>query len=88
MEEDISPLLRHLNSATTLDPGHARRVVEEVLAYFAESVEAFVLRRHQELTSEGLRNPVIYQQIGQELGGRLFTATPLSTRQIRRLIYG
>ena len=88
MEEDINPLLRHLSAATALDSNQARHVIEEVLAYYAESVEAFVLRRHQELTTEGLRNAVIYQQISLELDGRLFSAAPLSTRQIRRLIYG
>jgi hypothetical protein len=88
MEEDISPLLRHLSSAAALEHDQARHIVEEVLAYFTESVEAFVLRRHQELSSAGLRNAAIYQQISQELSGRLFAATPLSIRQIRRLIYG
>jgi hypothetical protein len=73
---------------TALPPRAAARLIEEVLAYFSESVEEFVTRRHRELRAEDLQNDAIFARIAAELRTRRFTAPPLSERQIRRLIYG
>ena len=81
-------LLVHLSQVTRLSPHEAGRVLEEICAYFTESVEEFVSRRHQELQHEGLANRVIYQRIADELRERRFPAPHLSQRQIWRLIYG
>jgi hypothetical protein len=88
MAQDVGDLLEHLARTTALPPPAAARLVDEVLAYFSESVEAFVVRRHRELRAEDLQNEAIFARIAAELGARRFTAPPLTERQIRRLIYG
>jgi hypothetical protein len=88
MEHDVGDLLEHLTRITALPPRAAARLVDEVLTYFSESVEAFVARRHGELRAEGLQNDAIFTRIAAELRARRFTAPPLSARQIRRVIYG
>ena len=88
MERDVTGLVEHLTRITGLTPRAAARLIEEVLAYFSESVDAFVTRRHRELRAEDLQNEAIFTRIATELQTRRFTAPPLSARQIRRLIYG
>jgi hypothetical protein len=51
-------------------------------------VAEFVQRRHRELAARGLTNDRIFATVGAELSGRLFPAPPLTTRQLRRLVYG
>ena len=48
-------LLEHLERTTRLTPAEAERVVAEVINYFSESLEGFVVRRHAELQSEAFR---------------------------------
>lgn len=81
-------LLEHLERTTRLTPGEAERVVAEVLAYFSESLGCFVARRHAELQGEELKNAEIFARIAAELDERRFAAPELSTRQIRRMVYG
>jgi len=81
-------LLEHLERTTRLTPAEAERVVAEVINYFSESLEGFVVRRHAELQSEELRNADIFTRIAAELHERRFAAPPLSERQIRRMVYG
>lgn len=88
MANDIDTLTTHLTTATGLPTGQARRLIDDVLAYFDETVDAFITRRHRELMAQGLKNDAIYRQLGYELHGRRFLAAPLTERQIRRLIYG
>jgi len=88
MTNDIQPLIEHLSRSTRLPDAQARRVVEDVLAYFNETVDDFVIRRHAELQSQGVRNDAIFDQLAIELTRRPFTQPSLSKRQIRRLIYG
>ena len=85
---DLEDLVDHLVKTTRLQPSEAQRVVEEVLAFFTETAEGFVVRRHAELQGEQLRNTAIYQRITAELEVRRFAGPKLSTRQIRRIIYG
>ncbi len=66
----------------------AARLIEEVLAYYDESAERFIVRRHGELQAQGLRNPEIFEGIQRELAQRRFPAPSLSARQLRRIIYG
>ncbi len=66
----------------------ARRIVDDVLAHHAESVEDFVVRRHRELSAVGWKNPAIFEQVREEIAGRLFRGPDCSLRQIRRMIYG
>ncbi|WP_042405882.1 hypothetical protein [Streptacidiphilus carbonis] len=81
-------LLDHLARTTALGPNEAARVVADVLAYFAESAEEYVRRRHGELKARGLTNDRIFERIGAELPQRRVRAPELSARQLRRLVYG
>jgi hypothetical protein len=84
----LDDLLGHLVRTSALGPGTAGRLVEEFLAFFSESIEEFVARRHRELQGEGLRNDEIFARIAEEMGTRRFAAPALTERQIRRLVYG
>lgn len=86
--QDLEGLLDHLQRSTAIGPGEALRVVEDVLAWCAEDVEAFVRRRHRELRGQGTANPEAYERIARELTTRRVAAPGLSLRQIRRVIYG
>jgi hypothetical protein len=81
-------LVAHVVRTTQLDADVARRVVADVTAYFSETAEAFVRRRHRELQAAGLANPEIFDRIAGELTRRPVAAPPLSLRQIRRVVYG
>ncbi|MFC7583741.1 hypothetical protein ACFQYP_08190 [Nonomuraea antimicrobica] len=49
-------------------------MVADVLAYFSESVEEFVRRRHGELKTRGFTNDEIFPRIAGELRGRRVAA--------------
>ena len=63
-------------------------VVVEILAYYRETPESFVRRRHLELRQQGHSNSSIYTTIKLEMDQRVFATEPHSERQIRRIIYG
>lgn len=84
----IDDLLDHLVRTTPLGPDQALRIIAEVIAYFDETLETFVRRRHRELQAEGLANSVIYQTIRCDLKFWRVAAPSTSERQIRRIIYG
>lgn len=63
-------------------------MVADVLAYFSETAEEFVRRRHGELKRHGFTNDEIFPRIAAELGARRVAAPELSLRQLRRIIYG
>lgn len=81
-------LIDHLVRSTALRRGEATRVVLDVLAYFDETTEEFVRRRHRELQSRGMTNPDIFERISDELPYRAVAPPELSLRQLRRMIYG
>ena len=81
-------LIAHLERTSRLSRLEAERLVQEVVAFFSESLEDFVARRHREFQERGLRNEAIYARISEEVSERCFAAPALSERQIRRLIYG
>jgi len=81
-------LLTHLENTLGISQGKAMRVVEEIFAYYGESVEEFVLRRHRDLQAEGVNNAAGFVQIEDELTQSRFRSPTLTVRQIRRLIYG
>ncbi|MGH2862882.1 MAG: hypothetical protein ACRDLT_15460 [Solirubrobacteraceae bacterium] len=87
MSEDLTPLLDHLESSG-VSRGQAARLVDDVLAYFSETTEAFVCRRHRELQAGGVANAVSFAAIARELAERRVPGPQLSERQIRRVIYG
>ncbi|MBZ4015202.1 MULTISPECIES: hypothetical protein [Streptomyces] len=81
-------LVEHLVRSTPLQRGEAVRVIQDVLAYFDETAETFVRRRHRELQAQGLRNDAIFERIAHELPHRAVAPPELSIRQLRRLVYG
>ncbi|MEU8571008.1 hypothetical protein AB0C51_22135 [Streptomyces pathocidini] len=81
-------LVDHLVRSTPLPRGEAARVVLDVLAYFDETTEEFVRRRHRELQSQGLTNADIFERIIYELPRRAVAPPQLSLRQLRRIVYG
>jgi hypothetical protein len=86
--EELGELLDHLQRTTRLSRLEAAHAVREVLAFFSESTETFVTRRHAELQEQELDNAQIYRRIAGELRARRVAPPELSERQIRRLIYG
>lgn len=81
-------LIRNVAASTGLPEATASRVVTDVAAYFSETVEQFVKRRHAELHDKGnKRNDDIWPQLAVELRGRRFRAEDLSDRQLRRIVY-
>ncbi|MGB8945456.1 MAG: hypothetical protein WCD21_35265 [Streptomyces sp.] len=81
-------LVDHLTRSTPLQRGEALRVVQDVLAYFDETTEQFVRRRHRELQGQGLLNAAIFEQISADLKYRAVAPPELTLRQLRRMIYG
>lgn len=81
-------LVRHVAISTGLDEATASRVVADVMAYFGQTVEEYVIARHQDLKSRNRKNDDIWPQITEELGNRRFRAPEPSERQLRRMVYG
>jgi hypothetical protein len=81
-------LVRHVARSTGLDEATASRVVADVMAYFGQTVEEYVIQRHEDLKSRNRKNDDIWPLIMDELGTRRFRAGELSERQLRRMIYG
>lgn len=63
-------------------------MILDVLAYFDETTEEFVRRRHRELQGRGLVNADIFERIAEELPYRAVAPAELSLRQLRRIVYG
>jgi hypothetical protein len=78
----------HIAASTGLPLPTATRVVADVIAYFGETTEEFVRRRHGEMQRRGHRNSWIWAAIAEELGGRPVGAGALTERQLRRIVYG
>lgn len=82
-------LIGNVAASTGLPEATASRVVADVAAYFGETVDEFVRRRHAELQDKGnKRNDDIWPQLAAELHDRRFKAEELSERQLRRIVYG
>jgi hypothetical protein len=81
-------LVRHVVASTGLAPDTAARLVADVIAYFGETAEQFVRRRHAELRRRHHGNASIWPVIAAELAERRVVAPELSERQLRRIVYG
>jgi hypothetical protein len=81
-------LVRNVSASTGLPGPVAARVVADVVAYFSESVEEYVRRRHRELQARDRRNAEIWAVIASELATRPVRAGEVSERQLRRMVYG
>ena len=87
---DVFPpdLIRHVAVSTGLPQATAARVIADVVAYFDETVEEFVRRRHREMRLRQLKNEQIWPAIAAEVAARRFGAPALTQRQLRRIVYG
>lgn len=83
-----SDLVRHVVESTGLPEPVAERVIADVAAYFRETTEQFVRRRHGELQRRGRKNAEIWELLTGELAERPFGAGQVSARQLRRIVYG
>ncbi|MEU0117376.1 hypothetical protein ABZ137_27705 [Streptomyces bobili] len=81
-------LVDHLTRSTPLNRGEALRVIQDVLAYFDETTEDFVRRRHRELQTQGLVNAEIFERIAADLKYRAVAPPEPTLRQLRRMVYG
>jgi hypothetical protein len=81
-------LIARVADSAGLTRGEAARVVGDVLAHYAEPLDAYVRRRHAELQLRGTRNTEAFRIIRAELRSRLVAAPALSERQLRRVVYG
>lgn len=81
-------LVAHVVATTSLTPGEAVRVIEDVIAFHDQTVEEWVRARHAHLKTYGAKNPEIFARIAEELGERVVAAPALSERQLRRIVYG
>ncbi len=81
-------LVRHVASSTGLPGPVAARVVADVVAYFRETTEEYVRRRHRELQARERRNDEIWAVIAAELDARPVAPGPVSARRLRRIVYG
>ncbi|WP_330457992.1 hypothetical protein OIB37_14445 [Streptomyces sp. NBC_00820] len=81
-------LVDHLTRSTPLSRGEALRVVQDVLAYFDETTQDYVRRRHRELQAQGLQNTEIFDRIEADLKYRTVAPPELTLRQLRRMVYG
>ncbi len=83
-----SHLVDHLVRQSGLSEDVTLRLIEEVIAFYNETPHDFIRRRHIELQKSGLSNERIYTMIAKELTNHRFCCEPMTTRQIRRAIYG
>jgi hypothetical protein len=81
-------LVRHVALSTGLDEATASRVVADVMAYFGQTVEEYVIQRHEDLKTRNRKNDDIWPLIMEELKTRRFKAGEFSERQLRRMVYG
>ncbi|MGW2780604.1 hypothetical protein ACWC3X_05040 [Streptomyces populi] len=81
-------LVDHLTRSTPLSRGEALRVIQDVLAYFDETAQEFVRRRHRELQAQGLVNASIFERIEADLKYRAVAPPEFTLRQLRRIVYG
>ncbi len=85
---ELDELATRIAVSSGLPAAVARRIVEDVIAQYTETVSEYVARRHKELTRSGWKNPDIYRRLVEEVAVRPFAQPPYTERQIRRMIYG
>jgi hypothetical protein len=81
-------LVSHVVATTSLTPGEAARVIDDVIAFHAQPVEDYVRGRHAHLKTYGAKNSEIFALVAEELAQRVVAAPGLSERQLRRIVYG
>lgn len=79
---------QRLQAVLGLSRDQARRAVEEIFDALRMGVDEYIAERHSELQQQGESNDRIFERIALELGELRFKAPRLTSRQIRRRIYG
>ncbi len=79
---------QRLQAVLGLSPTQARRAVEEVFDALRLGVDEYIALRHSELQRQGEGNERIFERIADEVRALRFKAPELTSRQIRRRIYG
>ena len=79
---------QRLQAVLGLSAAQARRAVEEVFDALRLGVDEYIALRHSELQRQGDSNERIFELIAEEVRGLRFKAPELTSRQIRRRIYG
>lgn len=88
MASVLEQAARRLQLVLGMSSHDAERALAEVLDCFDSAVDEHIRRRHGELQRAGHNNDSIYSIIAEELGTLRFKAPALTSRQIRRRIYG
>jgi hypothetical protein len=79
---------QRLQAVLGLSSEQARRAVDEIFDALRMGVDEYIAQRHSELQRQGELNPQIFERIALELRELRFKAPELTSRQIRRRIYG
>ena len=79
---------QRLQAVLGLSRTQARRAVEEIFDALSLGVDEYIAERHSELQRQGESNERIFERIAREVQALRFKAPELSSRQIRRRIYG
>jgi hypothetical protein len=79
---------QRLQAVLGLSPHQARRAVEEIFDALRVGVDEYIALRHAELQRQGESNERIFELMALELRTLRFKAPELTSRQIRRRIYG
>ncbi len=88
MDDPLLKAQQRLQHLLGLSPGQAERAVSEVVDCLDLGVDDYIQARHAQLQAQGVANEEIYQRIAEELPGLRFRGPELSSRQIRRRVYG
>ena len=88
MQSDAQDPEHRLQAVLGLSLVQARRAVEEIFDALRLGVDEYIAERHSELQRQGESNERIFERIALELRNLRFKAPELSSRQIRRRIYG
>ena len=81
---ELKNRLSHIISIEKID---ISKLYNELLSFFSESENNYIIRRHHELQKEKFKNKKIYSILVKEIKNHLFIGRKLSERQIKRIIY-
>lgn len=80
-------LKERLSNIISIEKIDINKLFNELLSFFSESENNYILRRYAELQNEKYKIKEIYSILSQEVKNHLFTGKKLSERQIKRIIY-
>jgi len=85
---DYKLFLEQMSQTYGMSQETISKLSEELCYFWNQDLKTWLQTRHQELQSLGYKNDAIYSELQKEIKKRPFAASPLSLRQIRRIIYG